>query len=860
MMRRVDIIIPIYNAFEDLQICLESLYKHTDLQKNRLILINDNSPDERIRPFLDVQEKENVIVIHNTENKGFSNNINIGMSQSSDNDVILLNSDTILTKGWVEKIVACAYSKPEIGTVTPLSNNATLCSVPDLFEENVLPEWMSVDKAADIVEACSLRKYPRITVAHGFCMLVKREVINLIGNFDAETFGRGYGEENDFCNRAEQMGYIHVMCDDTYIYHSGTKSFVSKEKAKYIEEHQKILYDRYPKQMKANERHVQGNPNKLIGENVRRFLDIYNGKQNILYWLHYDFREGTENNVGGTQMHVQHLVEGLRHEKNVFVAARSGEYLEVTAYVNENEYTYRFFIGEKEEYFQYRNSQIATIAKNILSAFRIDLVHIHHVQSTSLDIFYEAKKANIPIVFTIHDFYSVCPDINLYNCDKKLCDKKENNICKECLEKKKNIYKKNPYIDLWRKNFAEVMELCDLIITPSNSTKGIINYYIPEMNTKVQVVYHGLDWEQQIPLHERKVKVDNNIVLAKNKLKQNNNFLIFEGNIKVEKLEKETKRAAVEIQNETGQSFYIPVLLDENNHFKVYIPNKKIESEKSQLIIWYLLDEQHKVKVDVICWNYKKSEEKNKKFNVAFIGGMSDLKGAKIAKEIVSKSNKQVDWYVFGNIGDEQLIYYENEQLIKVGKYCQKDLKNLLKAYEIDAICLLAVWPETFSYTLSEAFECEIPVIVTNIGALAERVSNEQRGKVVSVENAADEALQIIYEWASNSEIYEVEKEKCKTFSARTIKEMCQEYLILYEGLVRERKVEIEEYNKELLWQGMLNTFSQIAGRSGNQGYDAKLAYMELVMDSITWKLVTKLINMKFPFKDRLYMYLTRDK
>ena len=852
-MRRVDIIIPIYNAFEDLQICLESLYKHTDLQKNRLILINDNSPDERIRPYLDAQEKENVIVIHNSENKGFSNNINIGMSQSQENDVILLNSDTILTKGWVEKIVACAYSKSEIGTVTPLSNNATLCSVPNLFEENVLPEGMSVDMAADIVEKCSLKKYPRITVAHGFCMLVKREVIKLIGNFDAETFGRGYGEENDFCNRAEQMGYIHVMCDDTYIYHSGTKSFVSKEKAKYIEEHQKILYDRYPKQMKANERHCQGNPNKLIGENVRRFWDIYNGKQNILYWVHYDFREGTENNVGGTQMHVQHLVEGLRHEKNVFVAARSGEYLEVTAYVNENEYTYRFFIGEKEEYFQYRNSQIATIAKNILSAFRIDLVHIHHVQSTSLDIFYEAKKANIPIVFTIHDFFSICPAINLYNCDGRICDKKDNNICEKCLEKKKNIYVRNPYIDLWRVRFLEVMDLCDLIVTPSNSTKEIISYYLPEMNTKMQVIYHGLNWEKNSS-EKQVIKTAKDIQLMKHKLKAINGFLIFEGKIKIEKIKKETRKIVIEIQNESGQSFHIPALLDENNCFKVYIPDNKIEAEKCQIIVWYFLDEQQMVKVWKTSCKYSKEIVNNKKFKVAFIGGLSDLKGAAIAKEIVSNSNKQVNWYIFGNIGAEQLAFYENEQLIKVGKYNQKDLKKLLEVYEIDAICLLSIWPETFSYTLSEALECQIPVIVTNVGALGERVLDAKIGKSVSLNNAVTETLQIIYEWDDNREEYEIEKEKCKTFLTRSIKEMCLDYLRIYEVIVKEREEKEDIYDKEIIWEGMTKGCNKIKGIMFNQ------AYMELVMNSITWKLVTKLINAKIPLKNELYMFLTRNK
>lgn len=271
----IDIIVPIYNAYDDLQKCLNSLYQHTNLTENRLILINDNSSDDRIRPYLEEQKKDNVIVIHNESNKGFSNNINLGMSQSQERDVILLNSDTIVTKNWVEKMVACAYSDSSIGTVTPLSNNATLCSVPNFCEENTLPEGMSVDQMAAIVEECSLKKYPQITVANGFCMYIKREVINTIGNFDADTFGRGYGEENDFCNRAGQSGYIHVMCDDTYIYHSGTKSFTSKEKKAYIKEHETILYERYPRQMRENALHCKKNPNGWVGRNIANHIQEY---------------------------------------------------------------------------------------------------------------------------------------------------------------------------------------------------------------------------------------------------------------------------------------------------------------------------------------------------------------------------------------------------------------------------------------------------------------------------------------------------------------------------------------------------------------------------------------------------------
>ena len=148
--RLVDIIIPIYNAYEELQLCVESIKKYTNLEKNRLILIDDKSPDERIKEYLEKVKEQNICVLHNEENLGFSGTINRGI-QVSKNDVLLLNSDTVVTKRWIEKIVNCAYSDASIATVTPLSNNATLCSVPEFCEENKLPKGMTIEDRKSVV-------------------------------------------------------------------------------------------------------------------------------------------------------------------------------------------------------------------------------------------------------------------------------------------------------------------------------------------------------------------------------------------------------------------------------------------------------------------------------------------------------------------------------------------------------------------------------------------------------------------------------------------------------------------------------------------------------------------------------------
>ena len=119
----IDIIIPIYNAFDFVKKCIETVIEHTDLTQHTLLLVNDKSTDERILPLLNSFIKENqslnIILIDNKDNQGFVRTVNIGM-QYSHHDVVLLNSDTEVTRNWLSKIQNCAYSKPAVATVTPL--------------------------------------------------------------------------------------------------------------------------------------------------------------------------------------------------------------------------------------------------------------------------------------------------------------------------------------------------------------------------------------------------------------------------------------------------------------------------------------------------------------------------------------------------------------------------------------------------------------------------------------------------------------------------------------------------------------------------------------------------------------------
>ena len=274
-MENCDIVIPIYNAYDCLVDCIESVLKNTNFKITHLILIDDKSSDERVLPLLEKFKKANpqkITLLKNKKNLGFVKTANKGMKYSK-NDILLLNSDTIVFKNWLDNIRKCAYENTAIATVTPFSNNLTpMTPLPEEFRKQGCPDGWTLEEMAELIEKCSAHLHPDIPSSHGFCMYIKREVIKKVGFFDEKTFGRGYGEENDFCFRCFDYGYRHVLCDDTYVFHKGTQSFLNKKKF-----HNDELLAKYPGIMEKVGQWYARQELKGITDNI---LGAINNKQN----------------------------------------------------------------------------------------------------------------------------------------------------------------------------------------------------------------------------------------------------------------------------------------------------------------------------------------------------------------------------------------------------------------------------------------------------------------------------------------------------------------------------------------------------------------------------------------------------
>jgi len=216
------VVIPVFNAFEHLQACLAALESASPGAE--ILVVEDASTDERVLPLLRAWKARSPRhhLLLQEKNRGFVNSANRGMARAG-GDVVLLNSDTEVSEGWLEALARCLASAPDIATATPWTNNGEIASVPGFCTVNPPPP--NRDAVGRALAQHMQARYPELPTAVGFCMAISRAALERIGPFDEDTFGYGYGEENDFCLRAAQHGLRNVLCDDAYVVHHGGASF-----------------------------------------------------------------------------------------------------------------------------------------------------------------------------------------------------------------------------------------------------------------------------------------------------------------------------------------------------------------------------------------------------------------------------------------------------------------------------------------------------------------------------------------------------------------------------------------------------------------------------------------------------------
>jgi len=462
----VTIIIPVYMDSARTRLCIESVLKSKSETPWKLIIVNDHSPEAELVAYLDTLiQGPSLQIINNLTNLGFIVSVNMGISLCND-DVVLLNSDTEVADDWIDRLVYHAYASEKVGTVTPFSNNATICSYPVIPGTNELPKGENTNRMNISFKLANSGRSVEIPTAVGSCMYMRRDCIEDTGLFDSQIFGKGYGEETDFCMRASSKGWRHLLAVDTFVYHSGeasfkTNSIAGKERAL------KIIQSRYKHYNLMISKHVQHDPARpfRIAATAARYKT--NGKPVVLLITH--------ELGGGINRHIEDLYRMLS-EKAIFLILKPFK-------AKDSADDLVLFSPDKSVAFgiTFNSEKDVDFLLDFLRSCGVSRVHIHHLLGIGIDVRNLVRQLDVPFDFTVHDYYTICPQIQLITKDGTYCGEYGNSECAKCLSERPAYGSRD--ILWWRLTHRWLYTDADRVICPSYDVIKRIEQYQPAGKT-----------------------------------------------------------------------------------------------------------------------------------------------------------------------------------------------------------------------------------------------------------------------------------------------------------------------------------------------------------------------------------------
>lgn len=258
---------------------------------------------------------------------------------------------------------------------------------------------------------------------------------------------------------------------------------------------------------------------------------------------------------------------------------------------------------------------------------------------------------------------------------------------------------------------------------------------------------------------------------------------------------------------------------------------------------------------------------KRGRLNVAFLGGMVPQKGSLMARELIPMDKGGINWFVLGAIGDKNILEISQENCFFSSTYKKEELPQLLEDNEIDIICILPIWPETFSYTVSEAWLNGIPIVATDIGAVGERIRKTGGGWLVKPDASPDEVMQLLHHIIDHPEEYQAKKEIVDDMEMKTVEQMCEEYRSFYRELLEftEKELPEDKIDRDFIFQGLalgdpsIGGSGSIAAMNRLKNENAALkASIEVTKGTISYKMARKISDAKIPFKEQMKRFFHR--
>lgn len=636
----LDIIVPVYKGREQTLACLDSLLKSPDSTRHQIIVINDASPDAGLTAALRTlaQRENKLTLLENSTNLGFVATVNRGMALHPDRDVVLLNADTLVPAGnWLERLRAAACSHPRVGTATPFSNRATICSLPLPNVDNEMPPRHTVDSLDALCAQANPGQTVELPTAVGFCMYIKRALLNEVGLFNVERWGNGYGEENDFCLQAAGLGWRHVAACDLFVQHHGAVSFQG-EKFERIRKNLVVLNALYPDYPATIQRFQRLDP--LAAPRNRVLIKLHcdgNGSQKKIrpQTLHITHAWG-----GGTQHHVDRLCS---HEGYILRPTGNDQ---VELLHPATGFAMRLPMADLAALCP-GQTDISLI--EMLRSLQIHAIHIHHWVGLPPAIWDLPQALGVPFDFTVHDFYSFCPRISMLDQNGQFCGQAPVSRCELCLqtdsledEAAVAFRQLGSSPTVWRDFHAKRLARARQVIAPCRDAATRIS--------RALLLKHVVVKPHEPPLKTRPL--------------------------------------------------------------------------------------------------FRPLPKPGKELRIAVIGAIGPEKGYTQLLALAQLAEVEAPHLQFVIVGhtmnDTPFASLRNTRIS--GRYTQEELQPLLKELECHLALFLSPWPETYSYTLSEALTAGLTPVAPCLGALGERISLIEHGRLFSANATPAEILGVLQE------------------------------------------------------------------------------------------------------------------
>jgi len=499
---KIDVVIPIYRGLETTLACIDSV-RATVAEPTRIWVVNDASPEPALVSALEQLAETGAIRLiaagEGSTNRGFPAAVNAGLRAARGRHVVLLNSDTLVAPRWLQTLRDAACSAPDIGTATPLSNEASILSYPGEAGKNKVPDLAETRRLAKLAATANRGRLVDIPTANGFCMFIRCDCLEQTGLFEERVFAQGYGEENDFCERARAIGWRHVAVPGVFVAHLGGASF-GAARVHLLQRNQRLLGERHTSYHARVAAWIEADPLAP----ARRRLDIAR-------WRHADqtvphgpprpipasgaqtasrsFLIVTHGGGGGTSRVVSERMAARRAEgyRPVVLKAVDG------------------FCEVGDDRAPYPNLRFAlpaefTALRRLLAEQHPVGAELHHLLGHDYSVVRLFASLGIPYDVWVHDYGWFCLRLSFVTGDGHFCGEAAPSVCAGCIaDWGREIEDPISAADLRRRSAADLLGARHVIV-PSADVGRRVSRHVPGLRPAIRA------WEAEpAPARPRQV-------------------------------------------------------------------------------------------------------------------------------------------------------------------------------------------------------------------------------------------------------------------------------------------------------------------------------------------------------------------